>query len=289
MSTPARRPDRFYLFTPPYRLPRPVHDLGTGATDRSLRGAALIWCLGTRIDDAAFDAARYRPPGVPLLTVLPKTEEIVDPGELLRMVEHCRPHGVVPFHREPDPIDLRTLLREPPHDLAQAMVEYLGWRGLVLDPEMRQLICRTVELSADISSVSSLARGVYMSRRALGRAFLRNGLPVPSHWLHVSRLLRAALDIQWNGETLMRAASRHGYPDGFALSNQMKRLTGVRPSDVKAHIGWEWLFEAWIQYEIEAGGFGRDELGALRRSLRGNGKRTGEPSDEVTDEGVASA
>lgn len=266
MSNVARRPDRFYLFTPPYRLPQPVHDLAAFRWTRSPRGAALIWCLGMRFDDATFDAVRHRAPGVQLLAVLPRTDEISDPGELLRMVEHCRPHAVLPFHREPDPIDVRTLLREPPHDLAQAVLEYLAWRGLVIDPEMRQLIVRTVELSVDITSVSSLSRGVYMSRRALGRAFLRDGLPVPSHWLHIARVLRAALDIQWNGETLMRAASRHGYPDGFALSNQMKRLTGMRPSDVKAHIGWEWLFEAWIQKEIAGGGFGSDQLNMLGRT-----------------------
>jgi len=118
---------------------------------------------------------------------------------------------------------------------------------------------------------------VYMSRRALGRTFLREGLPVPSHWLHLSRVLRASLDIQWHGDTLMRAASRHGYPDGFSLSNQMKRLTGVRPSDVKAHIGWEWLFEAWIQQEVAAGGFSSEQCAMLR------------PCRPSADEGAATA
>ena len=75
----------------------------------------------------------------------------------------------------------------------------------------------------------------------------------------------------------MRTASRHGYPDGFALSNQMKRLTDVRPSDVKGHIGWEWVLESWIQKEIAAGGFGREQLDML-------GHRT-----VARDEGVASA
>jgi len=217
------------------------------------------------MDERLLREVQRRPGGVQLLTVLPRTSEIEDADELLRMVEVCRPHAVLPFHHDPDPIDLRMLLREPPEDIARAVVDYLGWRGLIIDPDMRQLIRRTLELSADVSTVSGLARGVYMSRRALGRAFLRAGLPVPSHWLHVGRVLRAVLDLQWHGETLMRTASRHGYTDGFSLSNQMKRLTMTRPSEVKERIGWEWVLESWIQRELASGGFGKDQVGMLRR------------------------
>jgi len=279
MTDVTRRPHRFYLFAPPYRVPEVVRDpLEIVPRDSGApAGECLVWCLGTRMDDGLLHAARRRPPGLQLLAVLPRSDEITDPDELLRMVELSRPHAVLPFHHEPDPIDLRTLLREPPHDLAQSVVDYLGWRGLVLDPDMRQLIRRTVELSMELTTVSSLARGVYMSRRALGRAFLREGLPVPSHWLHIGRVLRAAIELQWNGETLMRTASRNGYPDGFSLSNQMKRLTGIRPSDVKRRIGWEWVFEAWIRQEVAHGGFGADQIEMLARRFA------------VSGEGVASA
>lgn len=262
---PSRRPHRFYLFTPPYRTPDPVRTPSDLVPDEAPPGASLIWCLGPRMDERLLREVQRRPGGVQLLTVLPRKAEIEDADELLRMVEVCRPHAVLPFHHDPDPIDLRMLLREPPEDIARAVVDYLGWRGLIIDPDMRQLIRRTLELSADISTVSGLARGVYMSRRALGRAFLRAGLPVPSHWLHVGRVLRAVLDLQWHGDTLMRTASRHGYPDGFSLSNQMKRLTGVRPSEVKERIGWEWVLERWIHRELASGGFGDDQVGMLGR------------------------
>lgn len=261
--TDSPRPPRLYLFEPPYRLPRPitqVHRLEACAPDRA---ASLLWCMGSEPGEATLHEVRNRPGGIPLLVILPRTREIDDPGELLRMVEICRPHAVLPFHQEPDPIDLRTLLREPPHDLPQAVVDYLGWRGLVLDPEIRNLIRRVIELSSDLRTVSGLARGVYMSRRALGRAFLREGLPVPSHWLHMGRLLRVVLDIQWRGDTLMRAASAHGYPDGFSLSNQMARLAGIRPSMVKERIGWEWVFESWIRREVERGGFSAEQATLL--------------------------
>ena len=263
LGGPARRPHRFYLFAPPYRVPEPLRTPAELSWDVARPGVSLIWCLGPKMDEEMLRAVQHRPGGTQLLAVLPRSQEMADPDELLRMVEVCRPHAVLPFHHDPDPIDLRTLLREPPEDLPRAVVEYLTWRGLVLDPDMRQLVRRTLELSADISTVSGLARGVYMSRRALGRAFLREGLPVPSHWLHVGRVLRAVLDLQWHGDTLMRTASRHGYPDGFSLSNQMKRLTGVRPTDVKEHIGWEWVLESWVRREVVAGGFGDDQVDML--------------------------
>ena len=86
---------------------------------------------------------------------------------------------------------------------------------------------------------------------------LTNGLPVPSHWLHFARVLRAALLLQSSAVTLAEAARRYGYPDGFALSNQMHRLVGVRPSDARRYLGWDWLVEAWIQTEAADGGFSR--------------------------------
>ncbi|MDT8369006.1 MAG: hypothetical protein RQ745_07345 [Longimicrobiales bacterium] len=268
MNAPTRRPHRFYLFDRPYRIPDPVPSPGCIDDEQLDTGTALIWCLGTSHSDLFLHEVRTRPAGMQLLAILPRTEEIVDADELLRMVELCRPHAVLPFHQEPDPIDLRTLLAEPPHDLAQSILAYLAWRGLVLDSDIRRLLRRTVELSETISTVAGLARGVYMSRRALGRTFLREGLPVPSHWLHLGRVMRAVLHLQWGGETLMRVASRLGYPDGFSLSNQMNRLTGVRPSEVKIRIGWEWVLEAWIRREIAGGGFGEEQLKMLERRGR---------------------
>jgi hypothetical protein len=33
------------------------------------------------------------------------------------------------------------------------------------------------------------------------------------------------------------------------MSNQMKRLIGHRPSEVRELLGWEWLVEAWLKQE----------------------------------------
>ena len=142
-------------------------------------------------------------------------------------------------------------------------MDYLQWRGIGVDMEVRRLIRRTIELSSELRSITALARSLYLSRRALGRRFLTNGLPVPSHWLHFGRVLRAGLCLQSTGGTLAEAASRFGYPDGFALSNQMQRLVDVRPSDARRYLGWEWLVEAWVHTEAASGGFSSHMWGTL--------------------------
>jgi AraC-like DNA-binding protein len=48
---------------------------------------------------------------------------------------------------------------------------------------------------------------------------------------------------------VFRIAARFGYPDGFTMSNQMKRLVGHRPSEVRQLLGWEWIVEAWLKRE----------------------------------------
>jgi len=229
-------------------------------------GSAVVWAMGSVQDSEVSRILRRRPGGTPLLVILPRAEEVSRPQDLFALVDQCRPHSLLPFHDQPSPLDLRTLLAGIPADIPGAVVEYLGWRGLVLDLDLRRTIRRILELSGEVRTVTGLARGLYMSRRALGRRFLREGLPVPSHWLHFGRVLRVALDLQRPGATLMSVAYEHGYPDGFSLSNQMKRLTGLRPSDLADRLGWEWILERWIQEEVRAGGFGADQARALGRA-----------------------
>jgi len=155
------------------------------------------------------------------------------------------------------------VLRRFPDDLPVEVTDYLLWRGIDVDRDTMRLIRRTIELSEELRTVSSLARAVYLSRRALGRRFMGRGLPVPSHWLHFARILRATLRLQNSRDSLFSIACDLGYPDGFALSNQMMRLTHVRPSMARQHLGWEWLLESWIHQEVMTHGFSS----SLRRSL----------------------
>jgi AraC-like DNA-binding protein len=243
------------LFVPPYRLLEAVTDTSTlSARLRERPGSALIWCLEEGEWGASFDLVRGRPGGVALIVVLPRAESIGRDPEVLRIVELCRPHSILPYHPEPNPNDLRSLLCRTPEDLAIEVTDYLSWRGIAVDGDTRRLIRRTIELAGEIRSVSGLSRSLYLSRRALGRRFLTRGLPVPSHWLHFGRILRAALRLQSTEDTLFTIACDLGYPDGFALSNQMYRLVGIRPTSARDCLGWEWLIEAWLRREAEDGG-----------------------------------
>ena len=53
----------------------------------------------------------------------------------------------------------------------------------------------------------------------------------------------------------------------------MYRLVGTRPSIVREHLGWEWVFEAWLRSEAEAGGLAP---GAAREIS--SGARSGPPT-----------
>jgi AraC-like DNA-binding protein len=251
------------LFAPPYRWLESLNEPAPPPAGlRTIPGAALIWCLEEGDWGRSFDVVRTRPGGVALIVVLPRAEEVAQDRDVLRVVELCRPHSILPYHPEPNPDDLRSLLRRAPEDLSIEVTDYLTWRGIVVDGDTRRLIRRTIEAAGEIRSVSALSRMLYLSRRALGRRFLSRGLPVPSHWLHFGRILRATLRLQATEETLFTIACDLGYPDGFALSNQMYRLIGIRPTVARECLGWEWVMESWLKKEAEAGGLVPD-LSAL--------------------------
>jgi AraC-like DNA-binding protein len=239
------------LLAPPYRELTPVDGESWAV---SPRGRALIWDMGQGHWKDSFESCRTRTPGLPLIVVLPCAMELGESAQVLRVVEKCRPHSVLPHHFEPDVEDLKTVLRRTPRDLPLEVMDYIQWRGIHVDLETRRMIRRTMSLSVQVKTVGALARSFYLSRRALGRRFLTRGIPVPSHWLHFGRVLKAVLKLQNSRASLMSVAFEMGYSDGFTLSNQMERLTGVRPRQAREMLGWEWAVEAWLQNEARTGG-----------------------------------
>lgn len=243
----------FYLFAPPYHRLAPMNLAESEPPSETPQGFAILWCMAA--GDPARDGplARYRPPGTALLVMLPPAERLASEPRLLDRIDVCNPQGILPYDPEPDVEHLVTALRQPPPRLSIAVTDYLAWRGIRLDTETRRLIQRTVDLAPELRSISGLSRALYVSRRALGRRFLCRGLPVPSHWLHVGRLLHAVIRMQNTRDSLFTIAIDLGYPDGFALSNQMKRLVGVRPTVARDCLGWEWIVECWLEQERAAG------------------------------------
>jgi AraC-like DNA-binding protein len=174
---------------------------------------------------------------------------------LVHAIQRLRPHGILPYHTDPQAAELAHVLRRPPADLPAEVTDYLEWRGIGLDQGTVRLVRRIVELSENLRSVSALARSMYMSRRALGRRFMTLGLPVPSHWLQMARLLRVTVRLQNTEDSVFSVGCTFGYPDGFSVSNQMSRLFGIRPTTARERLGWEWVFEAWLRREAENGAF----------------------------------
>lgn len=214
-------------------------------------GTAVVWRMGRAPTPPEAELLRTRPGGLALLVVLPPVAHL-DPGMIHRL-QLLRPAAVLPHHEDPSVVELTHVLRRPPVDLAVEVTDYLQWRGLQLDHDTVRLVRRIVELSDNLRSVAALSRSMYMSRRALGRRFLSLGLPVPSHWLQMARLLRVALRLQTTDASVFSVAYELGYPDGFSVSNQMSRLLGHRPTDVRERLGWEWLLESWLRREAEGG------------------------------------
>lgn len=216
-------------------------------------GSAVVWRMGSARRPPEAEVLRQRPGGLPLLVVLPGVDELSRSPELVRTVQELRPSGILPHHAEPRASDLALVLRRPPTDLPAEVTDYLGWRGLHVDQDTVRMIRRVVELSESLRSVAAMARSMYMSRRALGRRFMSLGLPVPSHWLQVSRLLRVVVRLQNTDASVFSVAYEFGYPDGFSVSNQMSRLVGCRPTEARERLGWEWFLEAWLRREADAG------------------------------------
>jgi len=219
-------------------------------------GSALVWSMGeSSVDPAHMLLLRRRPGGLALVVIL--SHEVAGMAEVGagRELQHLRPQGILPFHPEPEPSLCAQVLRRPPLDLAADVVDYLRWRGLCISRDTSRLVRRILDLSGELRSIASVSRSLYLSRRALGRRLTLEGLPVPSHWLQLGRLLRVAVRLQNSEVTVSSVAFELGYPDGFSLSNQMERLTGHRPSEVRRRLGWEWLVEAWLRREAGGGRF----------------------------------
>jgi AraC-like DNA-binding protein len=219
-------------------------------------GSALVWEVSPSPARETVRFVESRPGGLSLIAVLPDASVLEERPEMLAPVQACRPHALLPHGVGVDAREATAVLRRPPLDLPADVTDYLRWRGISVDSDTTRLLRRIVELSAEARTITSLSRQLYMSRRALGRRFLSRGLPVPSHWLQLARILRLASRLQNTEASIFSIAYESGYPDGFSVSNQMHRLIGYRPSQVREFLGWEWILEAWLRREAERGGLG---------------------------------
>jgi AraC-like DNA-binding protein len=240
------------LFVPPYEELRPcTPDIVAELTDvDTWKGCAVVWQLTGRPEQMQqFEALRHKVPGLPLLVLLPPPADIRAILEILPLVRALSPRLILPYGVIDSPYRLKQILAMPPRSLPPAVTDYLVRRGLLKTRLGIREFQRIMDLAPETPTIGLLARRMYTSRRTLGRHFIATGMPVPSHCLHLGRLLNVAMALHNEDAAVFRIASRYGYPDGFTMSNQMKRLIGYRPSEVRELLGWEWIVEAWLKRE----------------------------------------
>jgi AraC-like DNA-binding protein len=213
-------------------------------------GRALIWWLQDGPSQRGeYELLSVRPAGLPLIVLLPSADAIRRTLPLLSRVVDLFPRAILPAPYLGTPEYLRQVLATPPRSLSDAVIRYLTRRGVLKSQSIDKEIRRIFELAPEVGSVTRLARRMYTSRRTIGRHFALNRLPVPSHWLQFARLLHVSIQLQNESAAAFRIATRAGYPDGFTMSNQMKRMIGYRPTEVRTLLGWEWIVEAWLRRE----------------------------------------
>jgi AraC-like DNA-binding protein len=242
------QPRGLQLFRPPYRSCE-VIEPGWQPTEPA-PGAAVVWFMSLETSGyAELDWLWDRPRTLPFFVVLPEPEDVPPLAGLLRSLPELGPRGVLPSVATGTMTALRTLLATPPRSLSQAAADLLAELGRIPDAETRERVQVIFARAPHTTSIDQLSAALCQSRRTLGRFFAERGLPVPSHWLQFARILHVSLQLQNTRTNINRVSSRFGYPDGFTMSNSMRRLTGYRPSFVREHLGWEWIVAAWLRSE----------------------------------------
>jgi len=258
MSGHAAFPGELCLIRPPYAIAEPT-DAGWRPRELPLPGHALVWSPRAGVRGDVLERLIDRLPGLPLFLVLPPPARVHELVPALGRLHELAPRAVLPDGPLADMEALKALLATHGRPLALEVTEYLLRRGLIPDAALAA-VKQVLELAGSTRSITALCRRMYLSRRTLGRHFELQGIPVPSHWLQMGRLLHVAARLQRERATAFRAAVGVGYPDGFTMSNQMKRLLGVRPTEVRDCLGWEWIVEAWVKAETGRGGFARERF-----------------------------
>jgi AraC-like DNA-binding protein len=243
---------RLWLFQPPYERLTGI-DIGW-EPGRFVRGMAIVWHLqNTPSQLLEFDWLFDRPPELGLIIILPEADDIAAVASAVEHIDLLRPNAVLPTGGTNKPLYYRDLLAVRAERIPGVVIQHLDWRGYFASDDIRSTVRKILEQAPEITSMSQLANRMRIPRRTLGRRFESAEIPPPSAWLQLARLLRVCVKLQRTNDSIFHLAIRAGYPDGFTLSNQMKRLIGCRPSDMRQLRGWEWIVEAWVRNQIAAG------------------------------------
>jgi AraC-like DNA-binding protein len=193
----------------------------------------------------AVPAMRARFPSVPVILRL-QTECVSDAAHLAR---HAALVGVRAVVSETERLDsiLRRILPVPV-DLASDVMAWLPLAGVRVAADCADLLREVITRAPAFRTVGEVVAPFGLSARGLRKRFHERGLQSPGHWHAVVRALEAVFRLQRDPERpLFDVALELKYSDHSALSRQMMRLFGVRPSLARHSLGWEWLLHRWIR------------------------------------------
>jgi hypothetical protein len=125
------------------------------------------------------------------------------------------------------------------------LATWMQRRGFRVTDSVAALIKATVKHAIDCRSVSELAARTG-GNAGRWRADLRRANVGSVQQFHqIVRLLAIALHIQrFPGRSLSAVAVAYNYYDAAALRHRTADVFGCAPSDIRTHLGWEWLADA---------------------------------------------
>lgn len=140
---------------------------------------------------------------------------------------------------------LRHALTDRSH-LGQDVAEWLYMRGLRLSPALLDVLQQILVLAPAYDTISELMADIHEPIKHARVRFQKKRIPSPAGWMRMIHALHAALALQSEpSRSLLHVALSLDYVDHSALSRQIFRCFGERPSAIRDTLGWEWLVERW--------------------------------------------
>ena len=131
--------------------------------------------------------------------------------------------------------------------LPHRVVAWLRLRTVRLNPNLVELLEQLFTDAPEHADLTSLLDAHRVPQATARFRLRKKSLPPPSQWFQLARALHAALRLQAEPDASMTAvAQKLGFADHSALAHLLRRSLGVRASEVRGTLGWEWLLHRWF-------------------------------------------
>lgn len=248
----AALPLPMFLLRPPYEGAERVMQPNLLSPQQMKSGTVMLLEANPSVPAAISDleawipVLRHRFTSTPIVLWVPGDAAA---GELARLARRSVRLGVRAVVTREEPLErtLRGVLSSPPRLDADA-VEWFWLRGLNFTPDIAFLVQGIFFLAPTHRTLTDVLSALHVPASSMGAKLSKKILPPASNWLHLAHAMYSALRLQSSPETsVCRVALEFGYGDHSALSRQLIRNFGLRPSHIRETLGWEWLLERWVE------------------------------------------